>query len=217
MGLQLKGFARLIEADMTIGADAQQLQVDAAQLVDDTVVTGTLGGSVQIGAVRQVGLGRVDIHLAEQVLVHEIPVALGVLLGQAAVLIQIDSSDLGEIQIAFVVPVHQLGISAHRGAAGGKTQYTVRLHDDLCGDDVGRFAGHILIIFCADDLHNNTPFIVPLRLRSGRPVKILRAAFRPRSQYQYRTARRCGMYFSVRSWRNPATRLSAHSGGARSA
>ena len=36
VGLQLKGFARLIEADMTIGADAQQLQVDAAQLVDDS-------------------------------------------------------------------------------------------------------------------------------------------------------------------------------------
>ena len=180
MGLQLKGFARLIEADMTIGADAQQLQVDAAQLVDDTVVTGTLGGSVQIGAVRQVGLCRVDVDLAEQVLIHEIPVALGMLFGQAAVLVQIDGGDLREIEVALVVPLHQLGVGAHRGAAGRQTQHTVRFHDDLCGDDVGRFAGHILIIFCADDLHNNAPFIVPLRLRSGRPVKTLRAAFRPR-------------------------------------
>ena len=40
VGLQLKGFARLIEADMTVGADAQQLQIDAAQLMDDAVVTG---------------------------------------------------------------------------------------------------------------------------------------------------------------------------------
>ena len=159
VGLQLKGFARLIEADMTIGADAQQLQVDAAQLVDDTVVTGTLGGSVQIGAVRQVGLGRVDIHLAEQVLIHEIPVALGMLLGQAAVLVQIDGGHLRKIDVALVVPVHQLCIRAHGGAAGRQTQHAVGLHNDLCRNDIGCLAGHIRIIFCTNDLHYKRPHL----------------------------------------------------------
>ncbi len=58
VGAQLKGLARLVEADVAVVADAQQLQIDAAHAVDDLVVAGALGGGVHVGAVRQVGCGR---------------------------------------------------------------------------------------------------------------------------------------------------------------
>ena len=46
VGLQLKGLARLVEADVAVVADAQQLQVDATHAVDDLVVLGA--GCVRI-------------------------------------------------------------------------------------------------------------------------------------------------------------------------
>ena len=112
MGLQLKSLARLVEADVAVGAKAQQLQVDAAHAVDDLVVLFAGIRSIGVGAVGQMdGLGA-DVDLVKQVLVHKAPIAFGVLLGQAAVLVQIDGGDLREIQVALVVPVHQLSVCA---------------------------------------------------------------------------------------------------------
>ena len=93
--------------------------------------------------------------MVKQVLVHEAPIAFRVLLGQAAVLVQIHGGHLGEIQVALVVPLHQLGVGPHRGAARCQAQHAVGFHDDLRGDDVGCLAGHILVIFCTNDLHTN--------------------------------------------------------------
>ena len=159
VGLQLKGFARLVEADVAVGAKAQQLQVDAAHAVDDLVVLCAGVCCIGVGAVGQVDGLRADVHMVKQVLVHEAPVALRMLLGQAAVLVQVDGGDFREVHIALVVPLHQLGIRAHRGAAGGQAQHTVRLHDDLRGDDVCRLAGHILVILCTNDLHSGNLLI----------------------------------------------------------
>ena len=153
MGLQLECLTRLVEADVAVGAEAQQLQVDAAHAVDDVVVLGAGVGRVGVGAVGQMdGLGA-DVHMVEQVLVHEAPIAFGVLFGQSAVLVEVDGGHFGEVEVALVIPLHQLCVSAHRGASGRQTQHTVRFHDDLRGDDVCRLAGHILVVFCTNDLH----------------------------------------------------------------
>ena len=119
VGLQLKGLARLVEADVAVVADAQQLQVDAAHAVDDLVVLGAGCVRIGVGAVRQVDAGGVDVDVVKQVAVHEAPVAFRVVLGQAAVLVQVHGGDLREINVALVVPLHQLLVGPHRGAAGG--------------------------------------------------------------------------------------------------
>ena len=157
MGAQLECLVRLIEADVAVVADAQQLQVNAAHIVNDRVIAGALGGGVHVGAVRQVdGLGT-DVDMVKQVAVHEAPVAFGVLLGQAAVLVQVDRRDLGEVDVALVVPLDQLLVGAHGRTAGGQAQHAVGLHDDLGRDDVGGLAGHVVVIFCTDDLHKKIP------------------------------------------------------------
>ena len=166
MGAQLEGLVRLVEADVAIVADAQQLQVNAADTVDDGVIAGALGRSVEVRAIGQVdGLGA-DVHMVKQVAVHEAPIALGVLLRQAAVLVQVDGRDLGEVDIALVVPLDQLLVGAHGGAAGGQTQHAVGLHDDLRRDDVGGLAGHVVIILSTDDLHKKIPPDISERARS---------------------------------------------------
>ena len=52
--------------------------------------------------------------MIEQVAVHEAPVAFRVVLGQAAVLVQVHGGDLREINVALVVPLHQLLVGPHR-------------------------------------------------------------------------------------------------------
>ena len=104
--------------------------------------------------------------MVKQVAVHEAPIALGVLLRQAAVLVQIDGRDLGEVDIALVVPLDQLLVGAHGGAAGGQTQHAVGLHDDLRRDDIGGLAGHVVIILSTDDLHKKIPPDISERVRS---------------------------------------------------
>ena len=80
VGLQLKRLARLVEADVAVRAKAQQLQVDAAHAVDDLVVLGAGIVCIGVGAIRQVDVRRVDVHMIEQVAVHEAPVAFRVVL-----------------------------------------------------------------------------------------------------------------------------------------
>ena len=51
----------------------------------------------------------------------------------------------------------QLLVGAHGRTAGGQAQHAVGLHDDLGRDDVGGLAGHVVVIFCTDDLHKKIP------------------------------------------------------------
>ena len=157
VGAQIKGIVGLVEADVTVMTDAQQLQIHAAHAADDLVVALALGFGVHVGAVRQVDVGGVDVHMVEQVAVHKAPVAFRVLLGQAAVLVQIDGGDLRKIQIPLVVALHQLLIGANGGAAGSQTQHAVGLHDDLRRNDVCCLAGHISVVLCTNDLHDKRP------------------------------------------------------------
>ena len=160
MGAQLKGLARLVETDVAVVADAQQLQVDAADALDDSVIAGALALGIHVGAVGQVDGFGADVDQIEQVAVHEAPVAFGMLLGQAAVLVQVDAGDLGEVQVALVVPLDQLFIGTHGGAAGGQAQHAVGFHDDLSRDDVGSLAGHVIVVFRADDFHRDFLLII---------------------------------------------------------
>ena len=155
VGAHVKGVARLVEADVAVVADAQQLQIDAAQAGDHRVIALALGLRVHVGAVRQVDAVFRDVHMIEQVPVHEAPVALPVLARQAAVLVQVYRGDLGKVEVSALVPLDQVLVGAHRGTAGRQAEHAVRLVDDLRGDDGRSLAGHLVVILGADDSHQN--------------------------------------------------------------
>lgn len=94
MGLKLKSVSRLVEADVSIGADAQQLQINAAYIVNHGVIFGAGLLGIGICAVGEMGSGRIDVHPVKQVAVHKAVVALRMFFGQAAVLVKIDRGDL---------------------------------------------------------------------------------------------------------------------------
>ena len=68
--------ARLVEGDVAVAADAQHLQVDAAFVGDHPFVLLAIGLEIQSPAVGHVRVARVDVDVIEQVLLHEVAIAL---------------------------------------------------------------------------------------------------------------------------------------------
>ena len=137
VGAQGEGVGGLVEADVAVDPQAQQLQVDAAQVPDDLVIAGAGAVAVGIHAVGDVGVGQIQVDMVEQVVPHEIGVALVVVPVQAHILVQVDGADLGEVQLARLTAADQLLIGPHGAGAGGQAQDAAGLEDDLGGDDIG--------------------------------------------------------------------------------
>ena len=89
MGAAGEVIVRLVEADMAIVADAEELQVGIAGGGDKLVVCGTVCLSVHVGAIGHERAGLVDVHMVEEVVVHEVTVALRIVTGQAAILVEV--------------------------------------------------------------------------------------------------------------------------------
>lgn len=82
---------RLVETDVAVAADAEDLHVDAARLADGIVVGAGGGGQVGGVAVGNVGGAGADVHMAEELLLHEAVVAAGVVGRDADVLIEVEA------------------------------------------------------------------------------------------------------------------------------
>ena len=135
-------------------AHAQQLQVDAAQLTDVGVVGSALSVSILSLAVGDAGVGHINIHVVEEVVLHEVAVALVVIARQALVLVQVHGTDVGKGQVALVVPLDQLLIGADGGGTGGQTQHAIGLDDDLRRDEIRGLTAHSRVVSAGNKSHN---------------------------------------------------------------
>ena len=89
---------RFVEADVTVSADAEDLEIDPAG-PDDRVFeieTVPLKVLVSNGAVRDVDVPGGDVDVVKQVGVHEVPVALLVLALETEVLVEVEGRHVGE-------------------------------------------------------------------------------------------------------------------------
>ena len=186
----------LVEANMTVITNAEQLQVRVTGGSDDLVVLGAGSGGIGVGAIGHVRVVQIDIDVIEEVLTHEVVVALGIVVRKAAILVQVIGADLGEVDVALLVPSSELLVGANRGGAGGKTQYAIGLEDNLGRDDISGLAAHILVVFSFNDLHYAS-FLV--QERQGSPYKHLPAARVGRNQRVRPPGRGRVMYVS-RVW-----------------
>ena len=98
-------------------------------------------------------VGEIDVDVVEQVVTHEEVIALRVIMVEAAVLVQVVGADLGEIAVPVLAGLNEVLVGADGRGAGGEAEHAVRLQDDLSGDDVRRFAAHVLVILGVNDLH----------------------------------------------------------------
>ena len=143
----------LVEADVAVVADAEQLQIRVTGVGDNLVVLRAGSGGVGVGTVGHMRVVKVDVDVIEEVLTHEVVIALGIVVRKAAILVQVVGADLGKVDVALLVPSSELLVGTDRGGAGGKTQHTVGLEDNLGRDDISGLAAHILVVFSFNDLH----------------------------------------------------------------
>ena len=147
--------AGLVEGDVTVVADAQQLQVGNAALTNLGFQLGSVGFRVT-HALGNVGVGLVDVDVIEQVGVHEVAVALVVGLGDAAVLIQIHGVYLREVHLAGFVGLDQLLVHGYGGAAGGQAQLAVGLLVHQFADHIGHIGAAFIVAFGNNNFHCDT-------------------------------------------------------------
>ena len=95
VGARLEHGARLVEADVAVGADAENLDVDAASLGDRPLVArhSSSGSAVPT---RKLIRSRAEVDVAEQVLLHELAVRAGIVRGQADELVEIEGRRLDQ-------------------------------------------------------------------------------------------------------------------------
>ena len=96
--------------------------------------------------------------MVEQIVVHEIPVALVMLSGKPLVFVQVHAMDGGKVQIPLVVPFNQLFISPYGSRSCSQSQYSLRFQNKLRGNHICRFTAHFIIIFYCINYHNLVPF-----------------------------------------------------------
>ena len=146
VSLFFKNRTWLIKTDVTIVSQSEKLKIDTACFTDDFVISGAGMFAVRIRTVRYEGSGLVDIDVIEEICIHKITIALIVVPGKTSVFVQVHRSYSGKVQIPFVIPFDQLFVGADWCGTGGKTQYTVRLHNHLSCNYICRFAAHRSII-----------------------------------------------------------------------
>lgn len=88
--------AGLVEGNVAVLADASKEQVNAASLLNGVFIGNALGLQVGRIAVENVDVGRVDVYVGEEVLPHEGVVGLGMVAGDAHVLIHVEGDDILE-------------------------------------------------------------------------------------------------------------------------
>src|SRR5207248_2778347 len=90
--------SRLIETDVSIAADAEDLQVDAAGAANILLVRSAVLLVIAFDrAVRNMDVARRNIDLGEEVLLHEMPEAPGVIRGEAQILVEFEGTHAGKI------------------------------------------------------------------------------------------------------------------------
>src|SRR6266536_1007934 len=165
---------RLVERDVAVGADAQDLQIDAAAFRDAPLVPLAEGGIIAGRARRDVDVVRGNVHVLEEVLVHEVVIALGVIRGQPDVFVEVERRHAREVHLPRLMQPHQLLIEAEWRRSGRHAEHGVRLGVEHVDDDLRRRLAHLLVVSLDDDFHGASPPYGPAEY----PVRSTRIRYR---------------------------------------
>ena len=135
--------AGFVEADVSGGADAEDLKVNAAGVFDGLFVGLTMLPEVSLGdgAVGDVDVVGVDVDVVEELVVHEVPVALRVLATEADVLVEVEGDDASEGEAVFGVEATEFLVEVDRGGTGGEAEDGGELFGLAGGNEVSDLSG----------------------------------------------------------------------------
>ena len=144
---------RLVEADVAVVADAEQLQVHAAERFDERFIAGGFRLEVLRKAVRHMRVRLVDVDVVEQVVVHEIAVAVRVVAGKPAVFVEVDRPHAGEVEEPLFAALDQFFVCADGRRARRKAEHAVGLQVHLRADHARGKRAHLLVGFDPHHAH----------------------------------------------------------------
>ena len=145
-GAALEGRAGLVERDVSVAADAEHLDVDAAGLLDLGLVGLALLRRILGESVEDVGVGELDVDLLEEVLVHEVAVALVVRAGEPVVLVEVPALHLLVGDLLRLDGLGHLVVHEDGRRAGREAEHGLRVLLDGGGDHVSRELGGLMKI-----------------------------------------------------------------------
>ncbi len=138
---------------MAVGADAQDLEINATGGDDAFLIVRAGGGDIRGIAIRDVDVRRRDVDVTEEILRHEAVIGLGMLPRNADVFVQVERGDAAPVE----VHRDELAVQQDGSAAGGEAQHGVGLFCKQPGNDPRRDSGRLLGSGLDDDLHQEMP------------------------------------------------------------
>ncbi len=144
---------RLVERDVPVGADPEDLQVDAARFADRVLVRRAGGRDVGGQAVGALDGAGSEVDPGHEHLVDDGPIPLGVVGGQADVLVEGESAGLPERDQPGVAARRQFVVDRQRRRSGRKAEDGVRFAVEQRADRVGGDAADLLGVRQDDDFH----------------------------------------------------------------
>ena len=153
----LKVVIWLIETDVTIRSDSKKLQIYSSDILKQSIVCFTACLRIKIGTIRNMGILNVDIDSAEQVLVHEITIALVIRSVQSHIFVQVNGLNVRKIKDSFFIHSSQLVISSNWGRTCSKSQDTIRFGQNNTGDNGSCSTAQLFIILNFNYFHFTSP------------------------------------------------------------
>ena len=162
-GAALQGAERLVEGDVSVGADAAHEEVDAAGSLDGSLVLSAFGSQVLRVAVQDMHVLLLDVDVGEEVGPHEAVVALGVFLGQTHVFVHVEGDDVLERNLAGLVHLNEVLVEAERRRTSGTAQFERFLRCrlgcvNLGSNILGSPAAQVLVVGFDDYSHSFNAF-----------------------------------------------------------
>ncbi len=145
----------LIEADVTVAAEAEELDVDAARVEDALFVAAALGVKIGRRANGHVGALLVDVDVAEEIFPHEIPVGLVVGAGEADILVEVERRDPAEVEALVAMQADELLVKTERSATGGEAEDGFGFFADDPGDNFRAEEAADFGIVADEDFHGD--------------------------------------------------------------
>ena len=139
-GAACKAAEGLVEGDVPVGAYTAHKEVYAAGLADSLLVGQAFGLQVGRVAVENVHVLPLDVYVAEEIVPHEAVVALGMLLGQAYVLVHVEGDNVLEADAPLFIQTDEVAVHAQGAAAGRASQLEGFLY---CGPGLVDASGHV--------------------------------------------------------------------------
>jgi hypothetical protein len=142
---------------VAVNTGAAQEQVDAAVGSDLILVALALSFQILSHAVENVDVLCGDVDMVEEIIVHEVPVALVMLTGQTNILVHVESNNILEGHFTSLVLLDQALIDTQRGGASGQAQnkWTVCLVIiDSIGNVISCPCTHLIVVVFNNEFHS---------------------------------------------------------------